>query len=224
MPVGATIGASVITAGAGIYGANKAASAERAGADKASATQLEMYNKTRGDLSPYNETGKAATYTLAGLYGLPGADGTVHAPDYSGFKNSPDYAFAKEQGINALDSSAAAKGNLLSGGMVKELADYGSGLASQNYGNYVQRLMGLAQLGESAGSQTGSLGANAAGNIGNAQMRAGEATASGFVGATNSLNRGIDNSLSAYNQSRGMAGPQAIGAPQDIRPAGVYGA
>lgn len=207
----------------GIYGANKAASAERAGADKASATQLEMYNKTRGDLSPYNETGKAATYTLAGLYGLPGADGTVHAPDYSGFKNSPDYAFAKSEGINALDSSAAAKGNLLSGGQLKELTDYGSGLASQNYGNYVQRLMGLAQLGESAGAQTGSYGANAAGNIGNAQMRAGEATASGFVGAANSINAGIGNTLTAYNQGRGYAGTTSIGAPQDIRPPGYGG-
>lgn len=228
MPVGAVVAAGVATvasAGVNYMAAGKAAKAETDAANKASETQLEMYNKTRGDLTPYNKTGQAATYTLAGLYGLPGADGQVHPPDYTPFQTSPDYQFAKSEGIKALDSSAAARGNLLSGGMFKELEDYGSGLASQNYGNYVQRLMGLAQLGENAGAQTGSFGANAATGIANTQLRAGEAQASGIVGQANAATGGINNALTAYNQYRGYngggayLGSQPIGAPQDIRPA-----
>lgn len=212
MPVGAIIGSTVVGVGGSMIAANKEAKA----ADKATKTQLEMYQQTREDLTPYNKTGQAATYSLAKLYGLPGADGTTSEPDYSGFENSPDYKFARDEGIKALDASASAKGSLLSGGMMKDLTEYGAGIASQNYGNYVNRLMDLARLGEAAGAQTGTAGANAATGVANTQLRAGEAQASGVVGAVNSVNAGTTNYLRNYNQQQGYntayIGSQAIPA------------
>lgn len=226
MPIGATIGSAVAGIGSAVIGANaadRASKAEMASADKATATQLDMYNKTRDDLKPYNDTGKGATYTLAGLFGLPGADGQVHPPDYSAFENSPDYQFAKSEGIKSLDASAASKGNLLSGGMFKDLEDYAGGIASQNYGNYVQRLMGLAQLGENAGAQTGSFAVNTGANVANTQLRRGDAQASGIVGGANAITGGIGNVLKAFNQGAGINNGTAYAGSTPIYYAGPPG-
>ena len=197
-----TVG-TILSSLIGVGGSLLASGATGRATDKATATQLEMYEKTRKDLLPYNEVGKAATYTLASLYGLPGPDGEVEPPDYAPFMTSPDYQFARAEGINALDASAAARGNLLSGGMMKELTEYGAGLASQNYGNYVNRLTELARLGENAGAQTGAFGVNIGNNIAGNQLAAGEATSSGILGATGSIQGGIQNYLRDYYQSLG---------------------
>ncbi len=48
---------------------------------------------------------------------------------------TPGYQFALQQGLQGVERGAAAKGTLLTGGTLKGLAQYGSGLASQTYGD-----------------------------------------------------------------------------------------
>ena len=55
------------------------------------------------------------------------------------FETDPSYEFRKQQGMDGLQSSAAASGGLLSGAALKSLAGYNSNLASQEYGNAWQR-------------------------------------------------------------------------------------
>ncbi len=59
--------------------------------------------------------------------------------DPNNFETDPSYQFRKQQGMDGLQSSAAASGGLLSGAALKSLNRYNSDLASQEYGNAWQR-------------------------------------------------------------------------------------
>ena len=69
------------------------------------------------------------------------------------FEVDPGYNFRKSQGMDGLQSSAAATGSLLSGAALKSLNRYNSDLASQEYGNAWQR--DQAQKQQQFGVDTG---------------------------------------------------------------------
>jgi hypothetical protein len=102
--------------------------------------------------------------------------------DMSKFLESPGYKFAMEQGTQALERGAAARGGLLGGGQMKELTRYGQGLASQDFGNYLQQLSGLTAQGTNIGMQAGGgimsqYGGVSPGAISQAMMNEGQAKA-----------------------------------------------
>lgn len=78
--------------------------------------------------------GSFGTGSLAQGYGS-----TFAGPSEAEFRNSPGYKFALEQGLQGVQRSAAAKGTLLTGGTLKDLAQYGTGLADQTYGDAFNR-------------------------------------------------------------------------------------
>jgi hypothetical protein len=59
----------------------------------------------------------------------------------SEFQQSPGFQFAMDQAMRAVQSSAAAKGTLLTGGTLKALQGYATGLANQDYQNAFQRAL-----------------------------------------------------------------------------------
>jgi hypothetical protein len=67
----------------------------------------------------------------------PGAAGTgspgygVNVADYL----DPSMRFQMDEGMRALENSAAARGSLQSGGTLRDILRYSQGLASQDYGN-----------------------------------------------------------------------------------------
>jgi hypothetical protein len=61
--------------------------------------------------------------------------GQFSAPTAAQAEAQPGYQFARDQGLQAIDRSAAAKGTLLTGGNLKDLATFAGGTASQNYNN-----------------------------------------------------------------------------------------
>lgn len=66
--------------------------------------------------------------------------------DPGAFEGSPGFNFALDQGVQARDRSAAARGQLGSGNQLKELTAFGQGLANQERGNEINRF--LAFLGQ----------------------------------------------------------------------------
>jgi hypothetical protein len=56
--------------------------------------------------------------------------------------SDPGFAFREQQGLGALQNSAAARGVLNTGGTLKDLIDYGQNSASQEYGNAFNRALG----------------------------------------------------------------------------------
>ena len=64
------------------------------------------------------------------------------------FFTSPDYQFRLNEGIRNLDSSAASRGMLMSGNQLRDITQYGQGLAAGEYGNYYNRMAGIAGLSQ----------------------------------------------------------------------------
>ena len=231
LPIAVLGAGALATAGAvgtGLLGANaaqNAAGAQVQAAQTAANTQLGIYNQTRSDLMPYNLTGQSALSQLASLFGLGGANGGVPnaGAATSALTQFPGYQFGLNQGITALDRSAASQGLLLSGGQIKAAQQYGQGYAMQNAWNpYVQQLNSLSGLGENAGAVVGNQGVATGANVANAQLAAGQAAASGIVGSANAINTGIgggiysglNSGLLAYQLAN--ASPYGAGLPGQI--------
>jgi len=107
------------------------------------------------------------------------------------FYNTQFYQFPLQQGLNALNSSYAARGLLQSGAAQKSLEQYASGVASGAFGDYLQVLGNQQSLGANAASaETGigsnyanglsGLGQNLAGNISNAYGNYGNALSNAY--------------------------------------------
>lgn len=62
-------------------------------------------------------------------------------------QQTPGYGFAFKEGQRAVQTGAAARGTLLTGGTLKALARYGTGIADQLYGDTINRYLSLADLG-----------------------------------------------------------------------------
>lgn len=207
--------------------ANTAAHAEERAAQMSIDEQRRQFDLTRADQMPWLQTGQGALNQLARLYGIGGnaagggeayngpvdpntgrptgvmAGGAGGQPDYSAFMNSPDYQFALQQGEQATQRAGSATGNLRSGNTLAALTQFGQGLASQQLGNYTNRLAQLAGVGQQSANTLGGLGANMASNIGNAYTNAGNARASGILNANvaqqNAYNQSSQNTLGALS-------------------------
>lgn len=174
--------------------ASKAAKTSADAAKRDAKMQMEMFNTTRNDLAPFRQTGVAALGQMAKLYGLPQYDASgkqvadAGQADYSAFMDSPDYKFAFDEGMRAVNAGLAARGLSNSGRAMKELTRYGQGAASQQLGNYVNRLAAMAGVGQTATTNTGQLGASAAAQAGQSIQAAGDARASGYLARANQNN------------------------------------
>lgn len=212
------------TLASGLIGANAAsnASQQQYGAAMAGLQfQQQMYSQNRHNLQPWITSGTNANNSLAAMYGFPGSGNENRTADYSSFLNSPDYQFAQQQGLRAVDQSAASRGLLQSGGQARAVQQFGQGLAGQQFGNYFQRMLSMSQYGMNAASSLAGVSTQAGSNISNSYGNAGQALASGTIGGANAvtgaLGSGVNNLMmySALNRSpSSYAGGMQITAPQ----------
>ena len=218
----ATVGSAVIGAGASMMAGNKAAAA----AKDAAAQQMQMYQTTRGDLLPYNQTGQNA---LGGAYNLASGSPTGGGPNFidlaynqylpgkmtqAELEQTPGYQFDLAQGLKATQSGAAARGLGVSGASLKGAGTYATGLANKTYldqFNVAQQRFGDVlnlntgqqsnlqnQFGRLSGLAT--LGENAAAQTG-AQGTSAASTAGQYINAA-----GLDQSNALSNASNALSG------------------
>ena len=173
--------------------ANNAADAQQDSAAQQLALQESIYNQQTELFAPYYQSGLTANNALNYEMGLG-----AKPQGYGGFQASPGYQFSLDQGVAAIDGSAASQGNLFSGATLKAQQEYGTGLANQAYGNYINRLMGQASTGQAAAGQTASAGANYAQGGTNALAQSGNAQSAGYIGSANALTGTVDNLASTY--------------------------
>jgi hypothetical protein len=231
----AIVGSAVVGGAASYFGGQAAgAGAAAAGESSAAATaysadiQKEMYEQTRTDQEPWRIAGEKALQTIQER-----PDFQFTADTFEQFKD-PSYDFRMQEGVNALDRSAASRGRLLSGAQDRAVTRYGSDLASQEYGNAFNRAMAtdqynlgkqqsLAGVGQQATNLVSQAGQSTASGIanttmsgaaaqGNAIMAGGAAQAQGYNGIAQSANQGIGNYLLyqrtlPYDQQAGFVGP-----------------
>lgn len=128
------------------------------------------------------------------------------ATAYQGFQASPGYRFAFDQGTAAVNALAGAKGGLNSGRTMQDLNTFGQGIANQEYGNYLNRLTGLAGSGQNAAGMQANAATNAASGVSNALSGIGNAQSAGTIGAANGIAGGINNQLALFQYQRGVSG------------------
>lgn len=124
-------------------------------------------------------------------------------PDYSAFYQSPDYQFRLNQGLNAVQNSAAAQGGLYSGNALRGINEFAQGSAAAEFGNYVNRQLALAGMGQAATTQAGNAAMTTGTNVGNLLLAQGNARASGIVGQANAVVGGVNDLASLYGMYRG---------------------
>jgi hypothetical protein len=200
MPIGAVMGgAAVLGAGASIYSGSKASKAQKQAADASVAEQRRQYDTTRADFAPWREAGSGALGLLSRAYGINGG-----TPDMTAFTTSPGYQFRLNEGLRATERQASSRGLLRSGAAQKALLRYGEGQAAGEFGDWWNRLAGVAGLGQAGVSGTAAAGSNAANNISQALTAGGNARASSYANTGSAINSGINNVLFAYlNQGKG---------------------
>jgi|SRR5882724_479468 len=207
----AVIGGAVIGAGASIYAGGKAASASKSATQSTVGEQQREYDQTRADQAPYRQIGVAALGDINKLYGrTANADGSLTsggAPDMSGFFQSPDYQFNLDQGQQAIDRSAAARGGLLSGAAVKSGQRFASGLASQQFGDFYNRLAGQAGIGQTGVQATTAAGTNAANQISGAYQQNGVNQGNSAYLTAGGINQSVQGGLSNYMLSKYLGSP-----------------
>jgi hypothetical protein len=132
-------------------------------------------------------------------------------PDMSAFFQSPGYQFRRDEGTRGIGSSFAARGGAASGNALAALAEFNSGLASNEFGNYVNQLGTIAGIGQSSTNQTAAYGAQHAANAGQNALYAGESRASGIMGQANAIGQGINGLASAYGYYSANRQPRSYG-------------
>lgn len=122
--------------------------------------------------------------------------------EYQGIDLSSAARFAIEQGRDATEAGAAARGNLSSGATLAGLERLRFGMAAQDRENQLNRLGGMVDMGQGAAGMQASAGNafagqanNALGQLGavqaNTAMQAGQAQAAGFMNAANARGAGM---------------------------------
>lgn len=211
---GAAIAAGTVVAGVAgsAIASSNAAGAQTAAANSANATQLQMYNQTRQDQTPWRNAGGSAVSALSSYYGLPttNADGSTSpgnpnagADDQKLIQSMPGYQFNLQQGEQSTQRDLAAQGLLGSGAAAKALTQYGQGYAMNASTQYLNGLQSLAGIGQTSVQSTGAAGANAANQIGSNQIYAGNAQATGYMNTSNSINQGLSglSGIAGYNNN-----------------------
>lgn len=151
---------------------------------------------------------------------------------------SPAYNFQLQQGQqNVLNSDAAGAG-ALSGSAQKDLINYNQNAANTSFnnafnqyqtqqGNIFSRLSGIANLGQSAASQTAQSGTALAGQAAQSATNIGTAQAGGTVGAANAISGGLSSAALPWLVNGGGGSSSSSNtipaASQDYTPAGEWG-
>ncbi|WP_411686915.1 DNA transfer protein p32 [Acinetobacter indicus] len=210
MVAAAMVGAAAVGAAGSAYSSKKSSSAAKtqaASADRASEIQKEMYDQTREDLDPYNQAGNKALEQIMGDIG----PGGYFNQTYTGqnIYNDPSYQFRLNQGLGAIQSSAAAQGGLLSGATLKALQNYGQDYASQEYSNAYNRFNADQTNRFNRLSTLAGMGQNAAAQVGNAGLQTGQAIANNTMAGANAQAAGQIASANTWNNYANQLGSMA---------------
>jgi len=137
--------ATTEAADVGVEAAQLAADAQLTATRESLDFQQGIFDVTREDLRPFREAGVGALTELAGLSAVGGEFSQQLAQPFEPFDEpfkfgteefeaDPGFQFRLAEGERALNRAASARGGLVSGGQLRDLTEFSSGLASQEFG------------------------------------------------------------------------------------------
>ncbi len=186
----AILGSAAIGAGASIYGATQQVSAEQSAQQQLVQQQQQAQSAISGYLSPYTQFGQQFMPTLSSLL-QPGPNQNATLSQLPGFQFAQDWG---QKGVAAQATTRGLGGNALAAG-----AQFGTGLAQQNYSQYVSQLLQGTQLGAGAAGQaaagTAGLAQGFAPAIAQTTVGQGNALAGGAAGVAGAASGGLNSAL-----------------------------
>lgn len=225
---GALIGSSAAgnAANAQVSAEERAAQLQFQEANNSLDFQKQEWNTQQKNLAPWLQGGKMGLSQLETLLGLGGNSSApgygslltpFTAPTEAEAANEPGYKFGLDQSEEALQNSAAAKGNVFSGNTQEALGKFANDYAENNYtnvynrafntfetnqSNTFNRLAALSGIGQTAATTLGTEGsqvsntvagidANLGSELGQDYSNIGNAEASGYVGSANAWTGGL---------------------------------
>lgn len=228
----------------GLFGgaaAKKAAGVEQQGAQDAQNLIAKNQNQALGieqgaqttnaqNQQPFLSAGQNAVGSLSQLL----QNGSLtpaqfQAPTAAQAEQNPGYQFALQQGQQALQNSAAARGGLLTGGTAEALNNYAQGSATQNYqqvynnavtqyqlglqgqNQQYNQLAGVAGLGLNSANEIGSVDTNLSGQQAQTLNSGGQQQAQQIDAAAAAQAAGILGSGSALSSIFGSVGSGVSG-------------
>jgi len=227
----------------------KAAQIQANAAEYAANLQNQQFQQTQQNIAPWLQAGQLSLGQLSsGLQ--PGGQfvtpysGTFTPPTLADVQNEPGYQFTQQQGEQGIERGQAASGGAFTGGTLKSLDAFNTGLADTTYNNAYQRalqtfqtqfntyntnqsnaynrLAGVSGTGQTSAVQLGQLGQQAAAQQGNDLTSAAAAQAAGVAGsaiATNSGIGGVANAFGNYLTLQQLAGTGPQASPAIYNPA-----
>jgi len=201
---GAMLGSALL----GSKASSKAASAQERAAEEGSAAQERMFERQVELQEPFRKVGVNALPELVAA--------SKYTPfTMQQFQADPGYAFRLQEGLKALDRTAAARGGLLSGATLRGAQRYGQEMGSQEYTNAfnryqaerqarlnpLQSLAGMSQT--SANMLTGAAGQYGQ-NLAEGAATMGNIRASGYMNQANALTGALGQGLNYYQNQQMM--------------------
>lgn len=224
----AQVGSSLI----GGRATKKAAQQQAESASAADATQRYFYDTTREDNMPALEGRNWAIEQLrerlGGAYGQRIDPGDV--------TQEPGYQFGRQESMNALNATLAARGMRNSGAALKAATRFGNDYATTKYDNAFNRevanrsavlnpLQSFAGLSQTGASTIAGAGQNTANALSANAIGLGNAQAAARIGGANALGDTINRAAGWYmSQDRGGASPWSFGANDGLQNANAMNA
>lgn len=205
--------------------AKNAQSIEQQQQQQALAFEKGQYDTTQAQEQPFIQAGQGAVNNLSNLLKVPGQGlltpwtQQFQAPTIEDAEQMPGYKFALQQGEQALQNSAAARGGLLSSGTAKNLNNYAQNAAQTDYQNVYNnsqqqyqeaynafqqnqqntygRLSGLAGIGQQAVGTAAQSGLGTAGQISNLALQGGQQQAQQVNNAAAAQGAGVAGATNA---------------------------
>lgn len=202
----------------------RASEAQTQANQQAMLMQWMMYQQSRKDYAPWREAGTEAINQLSNMVQQgPGK-----------YTESPGYEFRLREGQRALEGSASARGNVLSGAAQKAAIRYGQDYATNDYDNFLARYyqsltpyQSLAGVGMTATQGTTGAGMNATNQIGSYLQNIGNAQAANYINQANiasgTMNSMANNALAGYNAWRSFGGGTSAGVVPYVQSSGPTG-
>jgi hypothetical protein len=193
--------------------------------------QKQVWAQQQANQQPFLKAGQQAVGSLSGMVengGFPAWNQQFQAPNAATEQNDPGFQFRLQQGQQALERSAAAKGGLLTGGTAQAEQQFGQDYASNEYGNVYNRaqqqyqeaynqfqqnqanqynrLAGLAGTGQTSAGQLASSGQQAASNTGNILLQGAQQQGNAIQSAAAARASGYAGGANAWGGAVGNVG------------------
>jgi hypothetical protein len=212
MVAAAIVGAAAVGAAGSAIAGHEAAGATTSAANTAANVQQQALAQQAQLAAPYTALGQSAIPQYQALLGI-GSGATGPGSPAQGprggstagvggiqqaLQSQPGYQFAQQQGTAGTEAALNAQGLGLSGNEATALSQFNTGLAQQNYQQYLGDVQGAVGLGQAAAAGQASNIGTAAGNLSNIALGQGQNLAGIYANETAGITGALGSAANNY--------------------------